>query len=99
MISKELFIQELEKLFEPEIYARGIEYFQSGLAINCDIDFLENGLLEIYGTISGSEEYLASIALDCQNKKIVDYSCDCPCTYPCKHAVALGFKYAEVLAT
>ena len=85
-------IHNLERIFPPQIYLRGKDYFKRDKILefnsagNQRIDALVEG--------SGGSEYNVFIDLD-EHGNIVDYGCDCPYGGLCKHLAAVMIAWND----
>jgi hypothetical protein len=80
-------IEDVEELFDNEIFGRGEEYFDENLVK--DMELIDNKTL--MGTVTGNNRYKVTISIDYEG----DISCDCtcPCEFNCKHSAALLLKW------
>src|SRR3989344_1658824 len=76
-------IEDIEGLFDSEIFGRGEEYFNEGLVK--DMELIDDKTL--IGTVIGNNKYKVTISIDSDGEIACD--CTCPCDFSCKHAVAL----------
>jgi uncharacterized Zn finger protein len=84
---KDIAKEDIEELFDGEIFGRGEEYFEDGLVES--IELLDNNT--IIGVVVGNERYKVTISLDSGGDIICD--CTCPCEFNCKHSAALMLKW------
>jgi len=82
-------IEDIEELFDSEIFGRGEEYFEEGLVK--DIELIDDKTL--IGTVIGNDKYKVTISIDSDGEIVCD--CTCPCDFNCKHAVALLLKWVN----
>ncbi len=87
----DLFNDDLEKIFNYSIAARGKDYYENDM-----IQFLEKIDDRYFAIVEGSEKYLVIIKYDEENKEVQFY-CSCPCEFYCKHiyAVILSIRNNE----
>lgn len=83
-------IEDLQDLFDSEIYSRGEEYFESG----CVKAVEPINSVTITGIVVGSQNYNVSVSIDEQGDIVCE--CSCPCDFNCKHAAALLLKWLSV---
>ncbi|MUK88727.1 helicase SNF2 [Ornithinibacillus sp. L9] len=78
----------IQKLFPPVIYKRGLDYYKQGLVS----DLLYDINYQVWtATVHGSEEYFVEISMKDFDEGSIDTYCDCPAfdTYKsCKHIAA-----------
>lgn len=79
-------LKNCEKDFYQEIKNRGVEYYH-----NNKIQSLQKNKNHYYAKVQGSDNniYDVEIIIDLFE---INYKCNCPCSYPCKH------EYATILA-
>ena len=77
--------------FEYQIKSRGKDYYDKGNIVSVVRD--GNRFIS---KIDGRERYVVEIDFDSEDE-FMDYSCTCPCDFPCKHeyAVLLAIKNKE----
>ena len=89
----DLFNDDLDKLFDYQVIARGKEYHKEGRVF-----FLEKIKDRYFAVVGGKNIlYVVIIKYDEENKKTSVY-CSCPCEYYCKHiyAVILAIRNNEL---
>jgi len=84
---KDIAKENIEELFNGNIFSRGEEYFEDGLVESMEL--LDNNT--IIGIVVGNERYKVTISLDPEGDIICD--CTCPCEFNCKHSAALLLKW------
>jgi len=82
-------IEDVEELFDNEIFGRGEEYFDEGLVK--DMELIDDKTL--IGTVIGNNKYKVTISIDSDGDIVCD--CTCPCDFSCKHAVALLLRWVD----
>src|SRR3989344_600395 len=82
-------IEDIEGLFDSEIFGRGEEYFNEGLVK--DMELIDDKTL--IGTVIGNNKYKVTISIDSDGEIACD--CTCPCDFSCKHAVALLLRWVN----
>src|SRR3989338_9524152 len=82
-------IEDIEELFDSEIFGRGEEYFDEGLVKN--IELIDDKTLT--GNVIGNNKYKVTISIDPDGDIVCD--CTCPCDFSCKHAVALLLRWVN----
>ncbi|MBS3140672.1 SWIM zinc finger family protein [Candidatus Woesearchaeota archaeon] len=82
-------VEDIEELFDNEIFERGEEYFEEELVK--DIELIDDKTL--IGTVIGNDRYKVTISVDSDGEIVCD--CTCPCDFNCKHAVALLLKWVN----
>lgn len=90
--------QALEDETEPQIYSRGVAYFQSGRVLQwqADDDQEENAIM-ITGEVRGSEMYTVVLGFHIREAVFFNLDCSCPYGDVCKHIIAVGLTFAESL--
>ncbi|MBU3912512.1 MAG: SWIM zinc finger family protein [Nanoarchaeota archaeon] len=84
---KDITKEDIEELFDGNIFSKGEEYFEEGLVES--IELLDN--TTIMGVVVGNERYKVTISLESEGDIICD--CTCPCEFNCKHSAALLLKW------
>ena len=82
-------VEDIEELFDNEIFERGEEYFEEELVK--DIELIDDKTL--IGTVIGNDRYKVTISVDSDGEIVCN--CTCPCDFNCKHAVALLLKWVN----
>lgn len=83
-------IEDVQDLFDSEIYARGEEYFEDG----CVKALEPINHTTVTGIVQGNQNYNVSVSIGEQGDIVCE--CSCPCDFNCKHAVALLLKWLSV---
>lgn len=83
-------IEDVQRLFGSEIYARGEEYFEEGYVKS--IEPLNSAT--IAGIVYGTQKYNVSASIGGEDDIVC--KCSCPCDFNCKHAAALLLKWLSV---
>jgi len=80
------------------IYNRGVGYFKSDHVLSMEIiaDDDSEQKIEVWGSVSGTDEYTASFYFNLKTNRFSAMDCDCPYEYYCKHTIALGLKFVEI---
>ncbi|MEK6933809.1 MAG: SWIM zinc finger family protein [Nanoarchaeota archaeon] len=86
---KNIEIEDIEELFDSEIFERGEEYFEEGLVK--EVELIDEKTLS--GSVIGNDKYRVTISVDSDGDIICD--CSCPCDFNCKHAAALLLKWIK----
>ncbi len=82
------YLEQLHNV-SPKIIERGKQYYEDGKISNFHA---ESHIF--YGKVEGNEGcYDTYVTI--KDNKVESYSCSCPCTFLCKHVVALLFKVEE----
>jgi len=84
---KDITKEDIEGLFDGNIFSRGEEYFEEGLVES--LELLEDNA--IIGVVVGNERYKVTISLDSEGDIVCD--CTCPCDFNCKHSAALLLRW------
>ncbi len=84
-------IDEVMNDFEFQVKSKGKEYYEKG-----NIKSVAKSNNTFYAKVAGARTYNITIDIDLENEYI-DYDCDCPYEFPCKHifAVLLAIKNKE----
>ena len=84
----------LRGIVEHRVFERGKEYYREGAVREWQLDAREKRVLEVTGTVEGSDIYDAQINFDLFNRTITNADCSCPYEFGCKHIAALGLHLA-----
>ena len=84
---KDITREDIEELFDGQIFSRGEEYLEDGLVDS--VELLDKNT--IVGVVIGNDRYKVTISLDSEGDIICD--CTCPCEFNCKHSAALLLKW------
>lgn len=86
-----LFNDDIDKIFKPQIIQRGKKYYEES-----KIKFLEKIDDRYFAIVEGTEKYLTIIKYD-EEKNLMQVYCSCPCEFYCKHmyAVILAIRKQE----
>lgn len=95
---KETLISRFKNEFNNEIYRRGKNYYDYGAVLKIETEESdENEDITICGKIRGSRVYNTRLIFSFKNMEFEEFECSCPYDYYCKHIVALGLKFIDVL--
>ena len=96
---KNLLRNNLKHVAGDVIYNRGMGYYRSGHIQSLRIFLFGSpeNKVEIRGEVMGTDDYKSSLVFDWKKKKFEDLECTCPCDFDCKHSVALGLKFIDLL--
>ena len=98
MLTEILVRNALKDVAQPHIFSRGERYYRSRLVVRWSRkDDEETGIITIAGSVRGIELYDTTLLFDPIAGEFSDLSCSCPYEDVCKHAVALGLKFAHSL--
>lgn len=81
----DLYSEEIEKLFEPQIIFRGTDYFENNMIYSC-IQKENKYIGYIQGTEFGKEY---EVEIEINGNTIKSMKCNCPYTGNCKHEYAM----------
>jgi hypothetical protein len=81
-----------------EIYHRGEAYYHGGYVVDWGItNDMEETAVFVHGEVNGSDMYEVGFRYDFAGGMIEENDCTCPYNDFCKHLVALGLEFAEVV--
>ena len=81
--SFDLFNGDLNSIFDDLIIKRGENYYKEGR-----VSFLEKIGDKYYAVVDGRETYVVVIKYN-EEEKIIQFYCNCPCEFYCKHVYAV----------
>ncbi len=86
--------KDLESLFNPSYFERGVSYFKSSKVIKVQANLKEKQIISIVKG-NGSNRYNTRIKLDIANGSLLDVygKCSCPVAINCKHVIASLLEY------
>ena len=94
--NEEVLADSLANDFSNQIKERGKEYYDAG---NVESVYKNNNMY--IAKVYGASNQLYDVQIIITDEKNADYSCSCPCDFPCKHEYAVlmaiaNFDYFEV---
>lgn len=98
MLDKNLQKNNLKHFFESRIFSRGVTYYNANLVASLKaFPDKDPAKIKIKGEVAGSDYYHTSMTFDLRIDKFSGLDCDCPYDDNCKHLVALGLEFIDLL--
>ncbi len=89
----------LRDMVDEHVFVRGSEYYKKGAVKEWSLSPHGRSSVRIEGRVEGTEIYSTELVFDLEARHFSHLACSCPYEVGCKHLVALGLQFIELLET